>query len=212
MVEELISRKDGLNHLLLSDVNLLMASIQADFPDLAKMYSIGKSYEGRDINILELSMGQTAPNDDEVNVVQTKVSKEVAVPASDEELVQTKSSDETNSKPAVLMTGATHARELISTSTNVYEMLKLLKKGAVSKEDKYANLLAQNKYYFMPILNVDGVAYIEEQWEKTHKIPPDRKNMNPSYDNCAGVKDASGVDLNRNFEVDFGQVDDIVRY
>ena len=28
----------------------------------------------------------------------------------------------------------------------------------------------------MPILNVDGVAYIEEHWEKDHKIVRKRKN------------------------------------
>jgi murein tripeptide amidase MpaA len=44
-------------------------------------------------------------------------------------------------KPAILMTGATHARELISTSLNVYEMLKLLKRGIVDKDPKYQQLL-----------------------------------------------------------------------
>jgi murein tripeptide amidase MpaA len=80
-------------------------------------------------------------------------------------------------KPAILMTGATHARELISTSLNVYEMLKLIKKGLVDKEPKYQQLLQQNKYYFLPILNVDGVALIEQGWEDHHKIDPKRKNM-----------------------------------
>ena len=28
----------------------------------------------------------------------------------------------------------------------------------------------------MPILNVDGVAYIEDHWEKEHKIVRKRKN------------------------------------
>ena len=37
-------------------------------------------------------------------------------------------------KPAILTTGATHARELISTSLNLYEMLKLIKKGLVDKD------------------------------------------------------------------------------
>jgi len=55
IVEELISRKDGLNHLLLSDVNNLLMSIQHDFPDFAKVYSIGSSFEGRDINAIELN-------------------------------------------------------------------------------------------------------------------------------------------------------------
>jgi len=48
---------------------------------------------------------------------------------------------ETKDKPAILMTGATHARELISTSLNLYEMLKLIKRGLVDKEDKYIKML-----------------------------------------------------------------------
>lgn len=54
---EIIQRTDGLNHLLLSDVNALMQSIAHDFPDIAKTYSIGKSFEGRDINVIELTKG-----------------------------------------------------------------------------------------------------------------------------------------------------------
>jgi len=54
IVGKLISRDDGLSHLLLSDVNALMQSVAHDFPDLARVYSIGKSYEGRDINVIEL--------------------------------------------------------------------------------------------------------------------------------------------------------------
>jgi len=54
-VSELISRPDGLRHLLLSDVNKLLFSIQNDFPEITKVYSIGKSFEGRDINVIELN-------------------------------------------------------------------------------------------------------------------------------------------------------------
>ena len=66
-----------------------------------------------------------------------------------------------SSKPAILITGATHARELISTSLVAYEMLQLLQLGEVQKEGKWPELLAKNKYYYLPIFNVDGVANIE---------------------------------------------------
>jgi len=39
--------------------------------------------------------------------------------------------------------------------------------------------------------------------------------MNPSYGSCrktGGDESDIGVDLNRNFGIDFGQVDDILRY
>ena len=62
----------------------------------------------------------------------------------------------------------------------------------------------------MPILNVDGVNFIEENWKIDHKIKPERKNMNPNV-NCASSDPVdNGVDLNRNFAIDFGQVDNTV--
>lgn len=110
------------------------------------------------------------------------------------------------------MTGATHARELISTSFNVYQMLKLLMKGVVQKNSSYEELLKNNKFIFIPVLNVDGVAFIEKGWEENHKISPQRKNLDPT--NSCGLMTqedggGGGVDLNRNFAVDFGQVDNI---
>ena len=45
-----------MNHLLLSDETNLLRSIEHDFPELAKVISIGKSFEGRDINVLEINV------------------------------------------------------------------------------------------------------------------------------------------------------------
>lgn len=80
-------------------------------------------------------------------------------------------------------------------------------------------MLEQNKYFFLPIFNVDGVALIEKNWPDTHKIVPDRKNMDSKYSasECKGMSNEKvgvdyGVDLNRNFGIDFGQVDDILQY
>jgi len=74
------------------------------------------------------------------------------------------------------MTGGTHARELISTSINMYKAVKLLQLGVLEKDKTYEQFLKDNKFYFVPILNVDGVALIERGWEKYHKIAPIRKN------------------------------------
>lgn len=55
MVEKFLSRPDGLNHLLLSDVNHLMTKINNEFPMITRYYSIGQSTEFRDINVLEIN-------------------------------------------------------------------------------------------------------------------------------------------------------------
>jgi|DEB0MinimDraft_12_1074336.scaffolds.fasta_scaffold168275_1 hypothetical protein len=62
----------------------------------------------------------------------------------------------------------------------------------------------------MPILNVDGVALIEDHWKTDHKILPKRKNMDTVLCSSSKIED-SGVDLNRNFAIDFGQVDNTVQ-
>ena len=237
IVEELISRKDGLNHLLLSDVNNLLMSIQHDFPDFTKVYSIGSSFEGRDINAIELNKEGQGEEDAlaEIAEAQIEASKPVVVKKEENKegfenldniaLVQLESHEapkpadskvktpgKTVGKHAILMTGATHARELISTTLNIYELLQLLQKGEVQPSDKWKKLLGMNKYIFVPIFNVDGVALIEDQWVKTHKIVGDRKNMDNKVAGCSLGQVDSGVDINRNFGIDFGQVDDILQY
>ena len=64
----------------------------------------------------------------------------------------------------------------------------------------------------MPIFNVDGSAFIEKGWVDNHKIIPKRKNDDPNYKCAQGMDVDGGVDLNRNFAVDFGQIDDIVNF
>ena len=41
--------------MLYSDVNNLILSVVHDFPEIAKSYSIGKSFQERDINVIELT-------------------------------------------------------------------------------------------------------------------------------------------------------------
>ena len=41
---------------MLSDVNNLILSIQHDFPDIARVYSIGQTMQGRDINVIEINV------------------------------------------------------------------------------------------------------------------------------------------------------------
>ena len=218
-----------------------MQSIAHDFPEIAKTYSIGKSFEGRDINVIELT--SNAGSSETPKVKQIK-EKNLLQTDDDESLLLIYDEDETKSeekpddkaddkkaekkseekpaedkkggdkkkaekdygfkytgpevndgKPTILQTGATHARELISTNLNVYQMLKLLKKGEIEKNDEWKQLLEQNKYIFMPIYNVDGVNFIEENWVKNHKIIPKRKNMDMNENSGNPVE--AGVDLNR---------------
>ena len=148
-IQKLISRNDGLLHLLYSDVSKLLTSIANDFPEIAKMQSIGQSNEGRDILVLELSMEKSQKDDSEPKVKQNQTppsSENVLLDSTWEEQPGMDGQKyvpgalghqvlaETNvmaggQKPAILLTGATHAREMISTSMVAYEMLKLIQLG-----------------------------------------------------------------------------------
>ena len=50
--------------------------------------------------------------------------------------------------------------------------------GLVWNEPKYVNLLAQNQYFVVPVVNVDGFADIESIYNQTGQITTRRKNMN----------------------------------
>ena len=63
----------------------------------------------------------------------------------------------------------------------------------------------QNKYYVIPTINVDGLAFIEEHYRKEGVLLRKRKNMNVHTDRCPKRK--RGVDLNRNFATFFGKGD-----
>lgn len=60
----------------------------------------------------------------------------------------------------------------------------------------------QNKYYVIPSVNVDGVAFIEDEFLKTGRLPEKRKNMNVQSKECTTAE--AGVDLNRNYDFNWG--------
>ena len=81
--------------------------------------------------------------------------------------------------------------------------------GHVKKSPTFEKLISQNRYFFVPVLNPDGLARIEDEWNKDGAVLYRRKNMA----NRDGVKcdedgfHQIGVDLNRNYPLYFGEVD-----
>jgi len=62
-------------------------------------------------------------------------------------------------------------------------------------------MLKSTSFYFVPVINTDGAALVEQHWLDEGKIINKRKNMNPNNIMCGDEN--SGVDLNRNYEVDW---------
>ena len=63
-------------------------------------------------------------------------------------------------KPAILITGAHHAREAVSIQMPFYIIFKILH-GVIHNDPYYIDLLEHNTLYVVPMLNVDGVFDIE---------------------------------------------------
>lgn len=80
---------------------------------------------------------------------------------------------------SILITGATHARELLSAQVPLFMLLKLIHQGLVLKKERYEDMLKTTKFYFIPVVNVDGFNLVEEHWNSDHEILNKRKNMNP---------------------------------
>ena len=108
-----------------------------------------------------------------------------------------------HSKPAILLTGQHHAREVITSSMVLYTILNMIHGGVLHTNGRESKLLMQNKYYIIPTLNVDGLAYIEDSFVKTGILPNKRKTMNIGQTTCKNPTNA-GVDLNRNYDYSYG--------
>ena len=87
-------------------------------------------------------------------------------------------------KKAILMTGAHHSRELVSAQMPLYTILDLLH-GLVHGEPEKIALLEQNKYFVIPVVNVDGFYTIYEQYMKTGELILKRKNNDRSHEGDA---------------------------
>lgn len=54
LFSELLTRSDGLAHVLYSDIQIIMQKLKDDFPDLITIRSIGKTWQDRDIQVITL--------------------------------------------------------------------------------------------------------------------------------------------------------------
>lgn len=103
--------------------------------------------------------------------------------------------DETN-EPEVLYTALQHAREAIGGSSMLFYMQFLCEKYAT--DDKIKALVDNREIYIVPCVNPDG-------YERNRRTNPNggggqRKNRRP---NTGSDSTKAGVDLNRNFSIDW---------
>lgn len=99
----LISPRPGVHHLLYDEVMKLVKEIKSAFPKIIKLESIGKSYEDRDIWLIKLEAHRFLERNGLAVNTQDKIDRK-----------------------AILLTGAHHARELVSVQMPLYMLLDLL--------------------------------------------------------------------------------------
>lgn len=87
-------------------------------------------------------------------------------------------------KKAILMTGAHHSRELVSVQMPLYSILDLLH-GMVHGNKEKILLLEQNKYFVIPVLNIDGFHSIYDEYMKTGELVLKRKNNDRRFEGDA---------------------------
>lgn len=187
-----------LSALFLSNINNLMDSLHHDFPEYITLGSIGKSYQNKPIRIMTVDGRKAvtaAMQKEPITAANVDLSEDYYA-AQDRYL-----KSHYHAKPAILITGQHHSREVITSSMVLYSVLKMLH-GELHGNERYSKLLAQNKYYVIPTVNVDGLNYIEEQYWKTGHIRPKRTNMHVVNKKCSLTE--AGVDLNRNYGYKWG--------
>lgn len=103
----------------------------------------------------------------------------------------------------VVITGLLHAREWISAAVTTYMVHHLAADAAapVSEDNTIRDLLKQVQVVVIPIVNPDGYVYsgkVDRFWRKNTRVVKSSALTISS--------DCFGVDLNRNWDVDFGGV------
>jgi len=114
-------------------------------------------------------------------------------------MIKIDATEQDKDRKAILLTGAHHSRELVSVQMPMYSILNLLH-GYVHGHPEKVQLLKKNKYYVIPVVNIDGYHTIYEEYMKTGELILKRKNNDRRFENGQNCPlDKQGVDINRNY-------------
>ena len=178
-----------MHHLLYDEVMQLIYEIKSAFPKIIKLESIGKTFENRDIWMVKLDAHRYL-----------------------ERMGLSVNTQDNSERKAILLTGAHHARELVSVQMPLFMLIDLLH-GLVHRDEEKLILLQRSKFFFIPMVNADGSYKIFDYYQTNGKLLLKRKNMDHTYQTAKNVDCGEmemGVDINRNYGYNFKAADDNV--
>jgi len=88
--------------------------------------------------------------------------------------------NEMKSRKSILLDGVHHARELTTISQVLYTMLELLH-AYENGQTEAIELLKNSAVIFIPMVNPDGVALIDDYYKRTGQFEYIRKNRHVLY-------------------------------
>ena len=178
------------NYQPLSVIYPWLRQLASMFPDRTQLFTIGTSWEGRDIPALRL--GVEPPVDDP---------------------------HEGGKRHTIVITAGSHAREWISTSTATYLLRGLLHNFDPHRHALIETLLIHYDFIFIPVLNPDGYEYTwttDRLWRKNRQDTPlpfcrgidldrsfpvgwdgDAQTDNPCSESYAGQHPLQGIEAHR---------------
>jgi len=131
------------NYQPLSVIYPWLRQLASMFPDRTQLFTIGTSYEGRDIPAIRLGV---EPRDDDPH--------------------------EGGKRQTIVLTAGNHAREWITTSTATYLLRSLLHDSDPRRHALIEKLLTHYDLVFIPVLNPDGYEYTwttDRLWRKNRQ-------------------------------------------
>ncbi|XP_026291996.1 carboxypeptidase B-like, partial [Frankliniella occidentalis] len=129
----------GARYLRYKEVGDYMNDLVKRYPDMVTVKSIGKTSEGRDLKVIQISSGKS---DAEAEAKARKDDSGV------------EQEDKPKSKPVVWIDAGIHAREWIAPATALYIVHQLVENATHT-----ASLTRDVDWHVLPLMNPDGYEY-----------------------------------------------------